>query len=72
MSERGKVGVRQVRAGEARQRLLRSAVRLFARRPYETVEHNGKLWRAVERFSDDNAVGWVFDPYLSCEEDGHA
>jgi hypothetical protein len=41
-------------------------------RPYDTVEHDGKLWRAVERFSDDNAVGWVFDPYLSCEEDGHA
>ena len=41
-------------------------------RPYETVEHDGKMWRAVERFSDDNAIGWVFDPYLSCEEDEHA
>ena len=41
-------------------------------RPYETVTHNGKTWYAVERFADDNAVGWVFDPYLSCEEDGHA
>ena len=41
-------------------------------RPYETVEHDGNMWRAVERFSDDNAIGWVFDPYLSCEEDEHA
>ena len=38
-------------------------------RPYEEVTHNGKLWYAVERFADDNAVGWVFDPYLGCEED---
>jgi hypothetical protein len=41
-------------------------------RPYESVTHNGKTWRAVERFSDDNAIGWVFDPYLNCAEDGHA
>jgi uncharacterized protein YgiM (DUF1202 family) len=40
-------------------------------RPYEEVTHNGKLWYAVERFADDNAVGWVFDPYLGCEEDVH-
>lgn len=39
-------------------------------RPYEEVTHGGKLWYAVERFADDNAVGWVFDPYLGCEEDG--
>lgn len=38
-------------------------------RPYEQVSHNGKLWYAVERFADDNAVGWVFDAYLGCEED---
>ena len=26
----------------------------------------------VERIADDNAIGWVFDPYLKCEEDeGH-
>jgi hypothetical protein len=40
-------------------------------RPYEEVTHEGKLWYAVERFADDNAVGWVFDPYLGCEEDEH-
>lgn len=39
-------------------------------RPYEEKKHNGKVWYAVERFADDNAVGWVFDPYLKCEEDG--
>lgn len=38
MSESGRIGIRQARAGEARQRLLRSAARLFSRRPYETVE----------------------------------
>ena len=42
-------------------------------RPYESVvAANGKTWRAVERFADDNAIGYVFDPYLSCEEDEHA
>lgn len=41
-------------------------------RPYEEVKAaNGKTWYAVERFADDNAIGWVFDPYLSCEEDSH-
>lgn len=41
-------------------------------RPYEEKRHNGKLWYAVERMADDNAIGWVFDPYLKCEEDaGH-
>nr|WP_295461837.1 SH3 domain-containing protein [Mesorhizobium sp.] len=35
-------------------------------------EPNGKTWYAVERLADDNAIGWVFDPYLKCEEDeGH-
>jgi len=38
-------------------------------RPYEEVTHEGKLWYAVERYADDNAVGWVYDPYLTCEED---
>lgn len=46
MSESGKIGVRQARAGEARQRLLRSAARLFARRPYETVEVDDIVSRA--------------------------
>ena len=41
-------------------------------RPYEEKTHNGKVWYAVERIADDNAIGWVFDPYLKCEEDeGH-
>ena len=40
-------------------------------RPYEEATLNGKLWYAVERLADDNAVGWVFDPYLGCEEDAH-
>ncbi len=38
-------------------------------RPYEEKMHKGKLWYAVERLADDNAAGWVFDPYLKCEED---
>lgn len=38
-------------------------------RPYEETQHNGKSWYAVERLADDNAEGWVFDPYLKCEED---
>jgi hypothetical protein len=41
-------------------------------RPYEEKKLNGKVWYAVERLADDNAIGWVFDPYLKCEEDeGH-
>lgn len=41
-------------------------------RPYEEKKHNGKVWYAVERVADDNSEGWVFDPYLKCEEDeGH-
>ena len=41
-------------------------------RPYEEKTHSGKIWYAVERIADDNAIGWVFDPYLKCEEDeGH-
>lgn len=38
-------------------------------RPYEERTHNGKLWYAVERLAEDNAIGWVYDPYLKCEED---
>ena len=38
-------------------------------RPYEQKTHNGKVWYAVERLAEDNAEGWVFDPYLGCEED---
>ncbi len=46
MSENARIGVRQVRAGEARQRLLRSAARLFARRSYEAVEVDDIVGRA--------------------------
>ena len=41
-------------------------------RPYEEAKVDGKLWFAVERIADDNAEGWVFDPYLRCEEDGES
>ena len=41
-------------------------------RPYEEKKVHGKTWYAVERLADDNTIGWVFDPYLKCEEDeGH-
>lgn len=39
-------------------------------RPYDQKVHNGRVWYAVERLAEDNARGWVFDPYLACEEDG--
>lgn len=32
-------------------------------------QHKGKDWVYVSRWSEDNAIGWVYDPYLSCEED---
>lgn len=38
-------------------------------RPYEERTVKGKLWYATERLAEDNAEGWVFDPYLQCEED---
>lgn len=31
--------------------------------------HAGKPWVFVEKWSGDNAVGWVFDAYMSCAED---
>jgi hypothetical protein len=31
--------------------------------------HEGKQWLYVEKWSGDNAVGWVFDAYMACEED---
>lgn len=41
-------------------------------RPYDEKTVKGKKWVAVERLAEDNAAGWVFDPYLKCEEDeGH-
>ena len=30
--------------------------------------HNGKQWIYVEKWTGDNAVGWVFDDYMACEE----
>jgi uncharacterized protein YgiM (DUF1202 family) len=35
----------------------------------ERQMHKGKPWVSVERIADDNAIGWVYDPYLKCEED---
>jgi hypothetical protein len=32
--------------------------------------HKGKPWVYVNKWPEDNAIGWVFDPYLKCEEDG--
>jgi Bacterial SH3 domain len=32
--------------------------------------HKGKPWVYVAKWGADNAIGWVFDPYLQCEEDG--
>jgi hypothetical protein len=31
--------------------------------------HKGKPWVFVDRWPDDNAVGWVFDDYMICDED---
>lgn len=45
---------------------VRNGVRV---RVLERGSHNGKPWVLVERWPDDNVVGWVFDPYLKCEED---
>jgi hypothetical protein len=34
--------------------------------------HKGKPWLYVEKWSGDNAVGWVFDAYMACaEEESH-
>jgi uncharacterized protein YgiM (DUF1202 family) len=38
-------------------------------RQSERQMYKGKPWVSVERIADDNVVGWVFDPYLKCEED---
>lgn len=38
-------------------------------RPFNEVIVKGKKWYGVERLAQDNAIGWVFDPYLKCEED---
>ncbi len=34
--------------------------------------HKGKQWVYVEKWTGDNAVGWVFDDYMACaEEESH-
>jgi hypothetical protein len=30
---------------------------------------NGQDWVWVEKWGEDNAIGWVYDPYLACEEE---
>lgn len=35
----------------------------------ERQTYKGKSWVTVERLAEDNPVGWVYDPYLKCEED---
>jgi hypothetical protein len=34
------------------------------------TQHEGDQWVYVEKWTGDNAVGWVFDDYMTCEEDG--
>lgn len=33
------------------------------------TRHKGKQWVYVEKWTGDNAVGWVFDAYMACAED---
>jgi hypothetical protein len=40
-------------------------------RPYDTVEIDGITWVAIERFSSDNVLGWVFASYIDCGEHEH-
>ncbi len=36
------------------------------------TQREGKQWVYVERWTGDNAVGWVFDAYMACaEEESH-
>jgi hypothetical protein len=37
-------------------------------RVFATKTVKGKLWANAYRLADDNAIGWVFDDYLKCEE----
>jgi hypothetical protein len=41
-----------------------TTVRAIAQR-----QHQGKQWVFVEKWTGDNAVGWVFDAYMACAED---
>jgi hypothetical protein len=38
-------------------------------RVFDRATHNGQGWVQVEKWDEDNTAGWVFDPYLKCEED---
>lgn len=40
-------------------------------RVFNVTSRNAKLWAQAWRDPSDNAVGWVFDDYLACEEDAH-
>lgn len=33
--------------------------------------HNGRRWALVNKLPADNAIGWVFDAYMKCQEDTH-
>lgn len=36
------------------------------------TQHGGNQWVYVEKWTGDNAVGWVFDDYMACaEEESH-
>ena len=39
------------------------------RRYGESIEKNGRVWVQVARAPWDNALGYVFDAYLKCEEE---
>jgi hypothetical protein len=41
-----------------------TVVRAIAQR-----QHDGDQWVYVEKWTGDNAVGWVFDDYMACEEE---
>lgn len=40
-------------------------------RVYAAELRKGKLWARAWRDPSDNAIGWVFDDYLKCQEDTH-
>jgi hypothetical protein len=39
-------------------------------RAMAVAQHNGKDWAYVSQGSEDKVVGWVYVPYLACDEDG--
>lgn len=38
-------------------------------RPYDTIHSGGKTWLAVDRYAEDNALGWVWGEYVTCEDE---